>query len=144
MPTDILRTRNSAIIQLARVNEGTSKTKREELAKVNGSYINPAIVGIACDRILFATIHGIIGIQNSLLEHMTVRLQHHETACLSEFSLLAEGRENVLHHIAEVKKWRDYYDKDHKSEKKQQNEYYPLHISASNDKTISDTERSEL
>jgi hypothetical protein len=43
----ILRTRNSAISQLTRVNEGTSKTKREELAKVNGSYINPALVGIA-------------------------------------------------------------------------------------------------
>jgi uncharacterized protein (DUF2336 family) len=37
MSSGILRTRNSVIIQLARVNEGTSKAKREELAKVNGS-----------------------------------------------------------------------------------------------------------
>jgi hypothetical protein len=51
MSIGILRTRNTAITQLARVNEGTSKVKQEELAKVNGSYINPALVGIAYDRI---------------------------------------------------------------------------------------------
>jgi hypothetical protein len=60
--------------------------KREELEKVNGSYINPALVGIAYDRICFATIHVIIGFQNSLLEHLTVRLRHHETACLLHHS----------------------------------------------------------
>jgi hypothetical protein len=72
MSTGILCTRNSAITQLARVNEGMPMSKREELANVNGSYINPALVGIAYDRIFFATLHVIIGIQNSLLEHMTV------------------------------------------------------------------------
>jgi hypothetical protein len=46
MSSGILRTRNVAITQLARVNEGTSKAKREKLAKVNGS-----LVGIAYDRI---------------------------------------------------------------------------------------------
>jgi hypothetical protein len=102
MSTGILRTINSAITQLARVNEGTSKANREELAKVNGSYMNPALVGIAYDRIL-AIIHVIIGIHNSLLEHLTVRLRHHETACLSGLSLLNEGREKLLHHIAEIK-----------------------------------------
>jgi hypothetical protein len=74
MSTNIMQTRNSAITQLARVNEGTAKAKREELAKVNGSYINPSLVGIAYGRICFATLHVIIGIQNSLLEHLTVRL----------------------------------------------------------------------
>jgi hypothetical protein len=98
--TGILRTSNSAIIQLARVNEGTSKAKREELAKVNGSYMNPAFVRISYDRICFATILVIIGSQNSLLEHMMVRLSHHETACLSELSILTEGRDNLLHNIA--------------------------------------------
>jgi hypothetical protein len=142
MSTGILRTINSAITQLARVNEGTSKAKREELAKVNGSYINPALVGIAYERIFVATLHVIIGIQNYLLEHLTVRLRHHNTACLSEFSLLTEGRDSLLHHISEVKQWRDFYDKDHKSAKQQRKEYYPL--PASNDKTISDTERFEL
>jgi hypothetical protein len=103
MSSGILRTRNTAITQLARVNEGTSKVKREELAKVNVSYINPLLVGIAYDRICFATLYVIIGIQNSLLEHLTVRLRHHKTACLSELSLLTEGRDNLLHHIAGVK-----------------------------------------
>jgi hypothetical protein len=127
------------------VNEGTSKAKREELANVNGSYINPALVRIAYDRICFATLHVIIGIQNYFLEHLTVRLlRHHETACLTELSLLTEGRDNLLHHIAEIKQWRDFYDKDHKSEKQQQKEYYPLHIAATNDKTISNNDRSEL
>jgi hypothetical protein len=79
--------------------------KQEELAKVNVSYINPALVGIAYDRICFATLHVIIRIQNSLLEHLTVRLRHHENACLYELSLLTEGRDNLLHHIAEVKQW---------------------------------------
>jgi hypothetical protein len=111
---------------------------------VNGSYINPALVGSAYERICFATLHVIIGIQNSLLEHLTVRLRHHETACLSELSLLTEGRDSLLHHISEVKQWRDFYDKDHKSEKQQRKEYYPLHIDAANDKTISDKDRSEL
>jgi type IV secretory pathway VirB4 component len=138
MSSGILRTRNSAITQLVRVNEGTSKAKREELAKVNGYYINPALVGIAYDRICFATLHVIIGIQNSLLEHLTVRLRHHETACLSELSLLTEGRDNLLHHIAEVKQWRDFDDKDHKSAKQQRKEHYPLHIASANDKSISD------
>jgi hypothetical protein len=122
MSTGIMRTRNSAITQLARVDEGTSKAKREELAKVNGSYINPALVGISSDRICFATLHVIIGIQNSLLEHLTVRLRYHETACMSELSLFTEVRENLLHHISEVKQWRDFYDKDHKSAKQQQKE----------------------
>jgi hypothetical protein len=144
MSTGILRTRNTAITQLTRVNEGTSKAKREELAKVNGSYINPALVGIAYDRICFATLQVIIGIQNSLLEHLTVRLRHHETACISEFSLLTEGRENLLHHISEVKQWRDFYDKDHKSAKQQWKEYHPLCIAAANDKTLSNTDLSEL
>jgi hypothetical protein len=84
------------------------KLIREELAKVIGSYINPALVGIAYDRICFPTLHVIIGIQNSLLEHLKVRLRHHETACLSELSLLTEGRDNLLHHIAEVKQSRDF------------------------------------
>jgi hypothetical protein len=85
-----------------------------------------------------------------LLEHLTVRLRHHETACLSELSLLTEGRDNLLHNIAEVKQWQDFYDKDHKSAKQQRKEYYPLHIAAANDKSsandksISDTDRSEL
>jgi hypothetical protein len=79
-----------------------------------------------------------------LLEHLTVGLRHHETACLNELSLLTEGRDNLLLHIAEVKQWRDFYVKDHKSAKKQRKEYYPLHIAASNDKSISDTYRSEL
>jgi hypothetical protein len=105
MSTGILHTMNSSIIQLARVNEGTSKAKREEMAKVNGSYINPALLRISYDRICFATLHFISGIQNSLLEHLAVRLRHHKTACLSELSLLTEGRENLLHHIAEVKQW---------------------------------------
>jgi hypothetical protein len=83
-------------------NKYGNHTKQEELAKLNGSYINSALVGIAYDRIFFATLHVIIGIQIFLLEHLTVRLQHHETACLSELSLLTEGRENVLHHIAEL------------------------------------------
>jgi hypothetical protein len=119
MSSGILRTINSAITQLARVNERTSKAKREELAKVNGSYINPALVGIAYDRICFPTLHVIIGIQNYLLEHLTVRLRHHETVCLSELSLLTEGRDNLLHHISKVKQWRDFYDKDLKSAKQQ-------------------------
>jgi hypothetical protein len=102
MSTGILRTRNSAIIQLARVNEGTSKGKQKGLDKVNGSYINPALVGIAYDRICFATLHVIIGIQNSLLAHLTVRLRHHDTACLSELSLLTEGREHLFQHIAKL------------------------------------------
>jgi hypothetical protein len=51
MSSGIPRTRYTAITQLTRVNEGTSKVKREELAKVNGSYINPALVRIAYDRI---------------------------------------------------------------------------------------------
>jgi hypothetical protein len=55
MSTGILRTRNSATIQLARVNEGTSNAKREELTKVSGSYINPTLVGIAYYR--FALLH---------------------------------------------------------------------------------------
>jgi hypothetical protein len=50
----------------------------------------------------------------------------------------------LLHHISEVKQWRDFYDKDHKSAKQQGEEYYPLHISAANDKSFSDTDRSEL
>jgi hypothetical protein len=37
-----------------------------------------------------------------------------------------------------------FYDKDHKSAKQQRKEYYPLHIAAANDKTISDTDRSDL
>jgi hypothetical protein len=85
------------------VNEGTSKAKREELAKLNGSYINPALVGIAYDQICFATLHVIVGIQNYLLEHLMVQLYHHKTACLSALSLLTGGRDNLLHHIAEVK-----------------------------------------
>jgi hypothetical protein len=72
MSSGILCTRNSAITQLARVNEGTAKATREELAKVNISYINPVLVGNAYDRICFATLHVIIGIQNSLLEHLMV------------------------------------------------------------------------
>jgi hypothetical protein len=55
MSSRILRTRNTPVTQLARVNEGTSKVKGEELAKVNGSYINPALVGIAYDRICFCS-----------------------------------------------------------------------------------------
>jgi hypothetical protein len=105
MSTGILRKRNSAITQLARVNEGSSKEKREELAKVNGSYINPALFGIAYHQIFFATLHVIIGIKNSFLEHMMVRLRHHETACISEFFLLTEGRYTFLHHIVKVKQW---------------------------------------
>jgi hypothetical protein len=50
----------------------------------------------------------------------------------------------LLHHIAEVKQWRDFYDKDHKSAKQQWKEYYPLHIAAANDKAIRDIDRSEL
>jgi hypothetical protein len=111
---------------------------------VNGSYINPALVGIAYDRICVPTLHVIIGIQNSFLEHLAVRLHHHETASLSELSLLTEGRDNLLHHISEVKQWRDFYDKDHKSAKQQRKEYYPLHIAAANDKSISDIESSEI
>jgi hypothetical protein len=108
MSGGILRTRNTVITQLARVNEGTAKVNREELAKVNGYYINTALVGIAYDRICFATLHVIIGIHNSLLEPLMVRLRHHETACLSELSLLTELRDNLLHHIAEVKQLRDF------------------------------------
>jgi hypothetical protein len=113
MSSGILRTRNTAIAQLARINEGTSKAKRKELTKVNESYINPALVGIAYDQICFATLHVIIGM---------VRLRHHETACVSKFSLLTEGQDNLLHHIAEVKQWQDFYDKDHKSAKQQRKE----------------------
>jgi hypothetical protein len=79
-----------------------------------------------------------------LLEHPTVQQRHHKTACLSEWSLLTECRDNLLDHIDEVKQWRDFYDKDHKSAKQHQKEYYPLHIAAANDKTISHTDRSEL
>jgi hypothetical protein len=111
---------------------------------VNGSHINLALVGIAYDQIFCATLHVIMGIQNSLLEHLTVRLRHHNTACLSELSLLTEGRDNLLHHISEVKQWRDFYEKYHKSAKQQRKEYYLLHISAANDKKISETDRSEL
>jgi hypothetical protein len=57
---------------------------------------------------------------------------------------LTEGRDNFLHHIAEVKQWQDFYDKDHKSAKQQRKEYYPLHIAAANDKTISDEDLFEL
>jgi hypothetical protein len=71
MSSGIMRKRNMAITQLARVNEGTSKVKRE-VEKVNGSYINPALVGIVYDRICFATLHVMIGIKNSVLEHLTV------------------------------------------------------------------------
>jgi hypothetical protein len=105
------------------VNEVTSKAKREDLEKVNGSYINPALVGLAYDQVCFATLHFIIGIKNSLLEHITVRLRHHETACLSELPLLTEGRDKLLHNIAKVKQRRDSYNKDHKSEKQQWKEY---------------------
>jgi hypothetical protein len=119
MSSGILRTRNSAITQLARVNEGTSKAKKEELTKVNGYYINPALVGIAYDRICFATLHVIIGFQNYLLEHLMVILRHHKTACLYELSFLTEVQDKFLHHIAEVKQWQDFYDKDHKSAKQQ-------------------------
>jgi hypothetical protein len=73
------------------VHEGTSKANQEELAKLNGSCINPALVAIAYDRICFDTLLVIIEIQNSLLEHLTVRLRHHEIACLSELSILTEG-----------------------------------------------------
>jgi hypothetical protein len=38
----------------------------------------------------------------------------------------------------------EIFDKDHKPAKQKQKEYYPLHIAAENDKTISDTNRSEL
>jgi hypothetical protein len=55
---------------------------------------------------------------------------------------LTEGRANLLHHIAEVEKWRDFYNKDHKSSKQQRKEYDPLHIDAANYKSISDTELS--
>jgi hypothetical protein len=144
MSSVILRTRDSAMTQLVRVNEGTSKDKREELVKVNGSYIKPALIVTVYDRIFFPTIHVTIGIQNSLLENLTVRLRHHETACLYELSIFTEGRDNLLHHTAEVEQWRDFYDKDHKSAKQQRKEYYPLHISAANDKSISYTYRSEL
>jgi hypothetical protein len=111
---------------------------------VNESYVNPALVGNAYDRICFATHHVIIGIQNYLLEHLIVRLRYHETACLFDLSLLTEGQDNLLQHIAEVKQWRDFYHTDHKSAKQQRKEYYPLHIAATNDKTTSDTDRSEL
>jgi hypothetical protein len=63
--------------------------------------MNPALVGIAYERIFFATLHAIIGIHNALLEHLMVQLCHHETACLSELSLLNEGRDNLLQHISE-------------------------------------------
>jgi hypothetical protein len=49
MSTGILHTRNLAITQLARVNEGTPKAKQEKLANVNGSYINPVLVILAYD-----------------------------------------------------------------------------------------------
>jgi hypothetical protein len=35
------------------------------------------------------------------------------------------------------------YDKDHKSAKQHWKEYYPLHIAAANDRTISNTDSSE-
>jgi hypothetical protein len=73
-----------------------------------------------------------------------VRLRHHDTACISELSILTEGRDNLLHHIAEVKQWQDFYNKDHKSAKQQRKEYYPLHIAAANYNKISDKDRSEL
>jgi hypothetical protein len=57
---------------------------------------------------------------------------------------LTEGRDNLLQNIAKVKQWWDFYDKDHKSAKQQWKEYYPLHIAAANDKSISDKDRSEL
>jgi hypothetical protein len=144
MSTGIIRTRNLAIFHLARLNEGTSNVKLEELTRVNGSCINPVLVGNAYDRICFATLHVIIGIQNSLLKHLMVRLRHYEIACLSELSLLTEGRDNLLQNIAKVKQWRDFYDKDHKSAKQQRKEYHPLRIAAVNDKTISDTDVSEV
>jgi hypothetical protein len=77
MSTGILLTIDSAITQLAIVNEGMSKAKREELENLNGYYINPALVGIAYHQICFATLRVIIGIQNSLLEcdYDTTRLQ---------------------------------------------------------------------
>jgi hypothetical protein len=56
---------------------------------------------------------------------------------------LTEGQKHLLHHISEVKQWRDFYDKYHKSEKQKRKEYYPLHIAAANDKTISETYCSE-
>jgi hypothetical protein len=74
MSTGILCTRNSTITQLARVNVGTSKVKQEEMEKLNGSYINPTLVGITYDRIFFATLHVIIGIQNYVHTHLTVQL----------------------------------------------------------------------
>jgi hypothetical protein len=52
------------------VNEGMSKAKREELIKGGVSHINPALIGIAYDQFFVATFHVIIGITNSLLEHL--------------------------------------------------------------------------
>jgi hypothetical protein len=57
---------------------------------------------------------------------------------------LNEGSDNVLKHIDEVKQWRDFYDKDHKSVKQQLKEYYLLHITAANDKTSISIDRCEL
>jgi hypothetical protein len=57
---------------------------------------------------------------------------------------LTEGQDNLLHHIAKVKQWPDFNDKYHKSARQQRKEYYPLNIAVVNDKTISNTDRSEM
>jgi hypothetical protein len=71
----------TAITQLANLNKGTTKGKQEELTKTN----------ITFHRICFEALHGVRDVQNSLLEHLTPRLRHHETLCLSEQSLLREA-----------------------------------------------------
>jgi hypothetical protein len=133
------------IVKLAKVNEGETKAKQEELAKTNGSYICEALVPIECTPICFATLHVIIGIQNSFLEHLlTMILRHHETACLSELSLLTEGRDNLLKHIKEIRQWRYFYQKDYKIAEEQRKEYFPLYFAAVKDKTTTEGDRKEL
>jgi hypothetical protein len=57
MTSGEIRTRETVIVQLAKVNEGEMKTKREVLAKTNGSYNCEALVPIVFARICFVTLH---------------------------------------------------------------------------------------
>jgi hypothetical protein len=110
-----VRKRAKQITQLAK--------KQEELANTNGSYIYEALIPIDFHRIYFATIHVALVVQNSLLGNLTHILRHHKTSCLSELSLLTDGREFLLLHISEIQQWWDFYEKEYKVADEQRKEY---------------------
>jgi hypothetical protein len=144
MTSGKLRTRTTAITQLANVNKGTTKGNREELSKTNGSYICEALLPIALHQICFATLLVVLGVQISLLKRLTQRLRHHGTSCLSEVSLLMEGPDFLFLNIAENQQWRDFYEKDYKVAEGQRKGNYPLYLPAAKDKTMNEVDRQEL